>query len=330
MIKNQILVFGLTRLEMQTLYTRFPLLYQFYQVRGEDFDDLQKVEQMVTKSACLFINPKKLTTAQLNDLITFHTMAATRAHTSILVFTATFTREQKGIAEGRKLHRVDLKTRVDRTLRDTVKIVRKGTMPCWSSMAKMKANMFDDGWYLISFETSGPDPLEDDIFSITIAYMANYKIQMTWKLNITPDGYAHDDNETMVDFVIEKKVTKQGAIDFLNDLRYPAPVIFKQEEYDLPFMQVLYRSCGQNFRMPYILLDGLCAIVFGYLLPKRSSDILNAIDYEKDLSLLIENSRIEEMYYLTLATFKNLKTRYDVHAPGHFQSLYFFDSYDDG
>ena len=43
MIKNQILCLGLSRVELQTLYVRFPILYQFYQVQSEDFDDIQKI-----------------------------------------------------------------------------------------------------------------------------------------------------------------------------------------------------------------------------------------------------------------------------------------------
>ena len=44
MIKNQILCLGLSRVELQTLYIRFPILYQ---VQSEDFDDIQKIKMMV-------------------------------------------------------------------------------------------------------------------------------------------------------------------------------------------------------------------------------------------------------------------------------------------
>ena len=69
MIKNQILCLGLSRVELQTLYIRFPILYQFYQVQSEDFDDIQKIKMMVSESVCLFINPKKLNGLQLSDLL---------------------------------------------------------------------------------------------------------------------------------------------------------------------------------------------------------------------------------------------------------------------
>lgn len=38
MIKNQILCLGLSCVELQTLYIRFPILYQFYQVQTHNTD----------------------------------------------------------------------------------------------------------------------------------------------------------------------------------------------------------------------------------------------------------------------------------------------------
>ena len=132
MIKNQILCLGLSRVEMQTLYVRFPILHQFFQLQSEDFDDPHKIKTMVSESLCIFINPKKLNEWQLRDLIMEHEYAAEHTHAAILLFTTAFTREQRYTVDTKSLHRVDLKARFDKTLRDTVELVRK--QPCLAGM----------------------------------------------------------------------------------------------------------------------------------------------------------------------------------------------------
>lgn len=176
-MKNQILCLGLSRVELQTLYTRFPILHQFYQLQAEDFGDRQKIKIMVSESLCLFINPKKLSDCQLSDLIAEHEFATAHTHAAILLFTAPFTREQKYTVEGKEFHMVDLKARFDRTLRDTVEFVRKATMPCWDGLKRMEANMFNDGWYLIDLTSTGLDPTADELIAISVAYALHELVQ---------------------------------------------------------------------------------------------------------------------------------------------------------
>lgn len=114
----------------------------------------------------MFINPKKPSVDQLENILEAHSSAIRQSHAAILLFTDPFTKEQRRSIDTKALRRVDLRAGFDRTLRDTVKMVRKATMPCWDGMDRMKANCFNDGWFLIDMETTGINPLEDDVVSL--------------------------------------------------------------------------------------------------------------------------------------------------------------------
>lgn len=326
MIKNQILCFGLTRVELQTLYTRFPLLYQFYQLQNEDFDDLQKLKEMVSESLCLFINPRKLNAWQLHDLVQEHEVATEHTHAAILLFTDSFTNEQKQSLSNKEFHRVDLKSRFDRTLRDTIEMVRQAAMPCWDGLKRMEANGFNDGWYLLDLTSTGLDPLQNELVSISIAFMGNYELREIETIYIKPSRPLTEEDEAITGVTNEmliNGVSKEEAIEHLESLPHQAPFIIDTEKYDYPFLKALYHFCGKNFDHPYIAIDGLSAIAFGHMLLRRNSDLVNAVSDQVQLYVPKEDRYITELYTLTSAVFKNLQNRYDVRCPGHFHSLYF-------
>ena len=326
MIENQILCLGLSRVELQTLYCRFPLLHQFYQVQPDDFDDPEKLSVMIGTSLCLFLNPKKLTPEQLIILTREHRYAKEEGHAAIMLFTSAFTKEQRQAVNTKELFRVDLKARFDRTLRDTVDVIRKATMPCWNGLKRMESNMFNDGWYLVDFDASGTDPLNDEMISLSIAYMANYEIKETHLFYIKPEDPISDKIERITGItneMLENGITKAEAVEFLNTLGYNAPIVLETEKYYLPFLQALYRSCDQKFDLPYIALDGLFSIAFGYLIPKRGKDVLEKNAFRNYPRSPVTDPYIAELYDLTLMVFENLQSRYDVRSPGQFHSLYF-------
>ena len=327
MIKNQILCLGLSRVELQTLYTRFPLLYEFYQAQSEDFDDSQKIKTMVSESLCLFINPKRLNEWQLQNLLHEHEHAAGHTHAAILLFTAAFTREQKYTVDTATLHRVDLKARFDKTLRNTVEIVRKATMPCWDGLKRMGANGFNDGWYLIDLTSTGLDPTGDEVIAISVAYMANYTIYEKETLYIKPSSPLTEEAKAITGItneMLENGISKEDAIAYLETLPHSAPFILETEKYDYPFLKALYHFCGKKFDRPYVAIDGLASIAFGYKLLRRTSDLVDAVSDRLRSYYVPEEERcIAELYALSLAVFENLRNRYDVQCPGHFHSLYF-------
>lgn len=326
MIKNQILCLGLTRVELQTLYVRFPILYQFYQLDSEDFDDPRKVQAMVSESLCLFINPKKLDGLQLRDLLQEHEYATTHTHAAILLFTAAFTKEQRYEVDTETLHRVDLKARFDKTLRDTVEFIRKAAMPCWDGLKRMEANMFNDGWYLLDLTSTGLDPTSDEVISITIAFMGQYELREKETIYIKPSRPLTEEDEAITGItneMLENGMSKAEVVSYLENLPHPAPFIIETEKYDYPALKALYHYCGKKFDHPYIAIDGLAAIAFGYKLLRRNSDLVNAVSDKIKLYIPEGERYIAELYALTVAVFENLRDRYDVRCPGQFKSLYF-------
>lgn len=233
MIGDDVLCLGLTRTQIQTLKCSFPLSFSFYQMPCNDFDNPQNIEIMTSKVWCSFINPKKLTPFQLEQILEVHAYATHHTHAAVLLFTDSFTADQKKIVNTKHLHRVDLRSGFDRTMRDLIKIVRKGRFPCWDGMARMQCNMLNDGWYLLDMETSGTDPLENDVISLTISYMADYEILSSETVYIKQASPISEEIEELTGItnaMLENGMTKEQAIDYLDNLPHPAPII--TESYD--------------------------------------------------------------------------------------------------
>lgn len=326
MIENNVLCLGLTRMQLHTLRCHFPIGFSFYQVSAEAMDDGENIEMAVSKAWCIFINPKKLKPGQLRLVVAAHEYATQHTHAAILLFTDPFTVEQKESVDTKVLHRVDLRAGLDRTLRDTIEIIRKATMPCWDGMARMRSNVFNDGWYLLDMETSGADPLEDDIISLSISYMADCKIQSTETLYIKQ---THPITERIAAItgitneMLEHGITREQAVEHLNNLPSPSPIILESSKYYLPFLKALYHSCGQKFDLPNVAIDGLAAIAFGYTIFRKPHEILPAIKQRKYKRMQIDRPYLAELYDLTLAVFENLQERYEIRVAGDFHSLYY-------
>lgn len=326
MIENDVLCLGLSRMQFHTLRCHFPIGFSFYQVSADTLDDKENIEMMVSKAWCVFVNPKKLKPGQLHQIVAAHEYATQHTHAAILLFTDPFTVEQKESVDTKMLHRVDLRAGMDRTLRDTIEIIRKATMPCWDGMARMRSNVFNDGWYLLDMETSGTDPLEDDVISLSISYMADYKIQSTETLYIKQVRPITQKMESLTGIsneMLEHGITKEQAVAYLNNLPSPSPIIIESSRYYLPFLKTLYHSCGQKFDLPNVAIDGLAAIAFGFTIFRKPYEILPCIKQRKYDRTPIEHPYLAELYDLTLAVFENLQDRYGVRAAGDFHSLYY-------
>ena len=329
MIKHEIFYYGLSRTELQTLRCRFSIGFQFLEIKPEDLDDEKKIQFMVRKSWCTFINPKRITRRQFEDLLVEHEYAIKNYHATMLIFTQPFTREQRMYNDVRGLHVIDLLSRFDRPIRDVADIVHNATMPCWEGLKRMSGNGFNDGWYLIDLETTGTDPTKDEIISISIAYMAAYEIKGCQTIYIKQKEPISDDVTEITGItneMLQNGITRKEAVDFLNNLHYEAPIIVKSYKYYIPFLQELYHLCGEKLNIPYVGIGGLASIVFSYMCVREPIEMVEHITERKyartPVSRKANHPYLEKLYDLTLAVFENLQDRYDVRAPQHFHSLY--------
>jgi len=326
MIDNTILCYGLTRMQIHTLRCCFSFGYDFCVIPNGELDDQALLQKVVSNTWCLFINPKKLKPDQLSTVIAAHDYATKHTHAAILLFTDPFTAEQKDSVDTTTLHRVNLRRGFDKTLQRAIKTVRTAQNLCWDGMAKMRGNVLNDGWYLLEMESTGVDPLVDDVISISISYMANYKIQDTKTLYIKQSAPITEKIEKLTGItneMLEHGITKEEAVEYLNNLPFPAPIIVESYRYFIPFLQMLFRSCGQHFELPYIQMDVLTAINFGYLLCRSPYEVLPHLESRKYDRAPIEHPYLAKLYDLTLAVFENLQDRYGVRAAGDFHSLYY-------
>lgn len=324
MIDDVVLYLGLTRTQIQILKCGFPFGFTFHPISCDDISVPEDVELMVSSAWCVFLNLKRLTPVQLRQILDAHVYATQHTHAAILLFTESFTADQKKSVNTQDLHRVNLRSGININLRNVIKIVCKGRTPCWDSMARMRSNMFNDGWYLLDMETSGIDPLEDDVISLTVSYMANYKILSSDTIYIrqsNPVPKKIEDLTGITNEMLENGVTKAQAVDFLNHLPHPAPIITEQDDFFVPFLKGLYHACNQKFDLPNISIDCLAAIVFGYTVFRKPFDVLSVIERSCERTFL-EDPYITRLYDLVLAVFENLRDRYDVRSPGDFHKLY--------
>ena len=326
MIGFDVLCLGLTRLQFHTLRCHFPCGFSFYDVSSDSLSSDEDIELFVSKAWCAFINPKKLHPGQLSDIIKAHKYATEHTHAAILLFTEVFTKEQKETVDTKSLFRVDLRAGLDKPLRDTIGIVRKAIMPCWDGMARMRSNMLNDGWYLIDIETTGIDPMVDEVISLTVSFMADYEILSSETLYIKPSCPISERIEELTGITneqLECGITKEEAVKYLMELPSPSPFIFERFSYFVPFLQALFCKCGEKFNAPYITVDGLAAITRGYTLARRIEKMVASIESRKYERTPVDNQHIAKLYDVTLAVFEDLQERYNVRAAGDFHSLYY-------
>ena len=325
MIQNDILCLGLTYLQLHTLRCHFPIGFNFHRISADSLNGTENINLMVSKSWCVFINPKKLQPDQLKHIVVEHDYATRHSHAAILLFTEAFTAEQKKSIDTKVLHRVDLRAGLDPVLRDVIDNVRKATAPCWNGMARMRSNMFNDGWYLLDMETSGADPLEDDIISLSISYMSNYRILSTETIYIKQQHPISDEIESITEITNEmlaSGITKEQAVEYLDNLPKNSPLIFASYRYYLPFIKALYHSCGKKFDKPYVEMDGLAAIAFNYERIRKPYDMLSRITQRKYTRTQVDHIYLAKLYDLTLAVFENMQDRYDVWSAGELNKLF--------
>lgn len=308
---------GLSRLQEQTLRCHFHKKLERQKITPEYLNDEEQVRELLSGENCVFINPQKLTTEQLEALLETHEYTKKYTHAAILAFTNPFTVEQKKAIDTKNCLRVDLIKGRDRKLLNIDKLIRQASLPCSENFEDMKANMFNDGWYLIDFETSGFDPCDDEIISFSIAYMADYEIEYTNTYYVKPTRPISSDIEDATGIsneMLETGISKAELVEIIRNLPSPSPLIVYSEEYFVPFLKALFIGCGEHFDIPYLAMNELSAHVFGYT------------NYRQPFNLLPEDAEnytyVEKLHALTVRVFGDLKERYQIRAMGEISNLY--------
>lgn len=324
---NDVFCVGLTRAELQTLGVLLPVTFP---IITADPDTLEHdaIMQIAGKVRCIILNPKRLSTEQLAFFLYAQDDLRTHYHpVPILLFSDTMTREQNRMVPLPEfpIPVIDLHKRIDRERSIAVKLLREASFPCWQNRKRMRANMLNDAWYLIDIETAGPDVWQDQIIAVRLACMANYEANGE-KIFYIRQNEAHSKDvsglDDITDTVQSCSISLEGMVEELMSLPCEdTPLAFTDEIYTAGFLHAAFLRCGKVFTRPYVAIDKLANIPFGYLMQRHARNIPTLTDPES-ADRVFQDDRLQELYALTKCTFDALRTRYAVHGPSEFDKLY--------
>ena len=324
---NDVFCVGLTRTELQTLSVLLPITFPILSVEPDALDE-DMIEHITDQARCMVLNPKRLSVAQLTAFLYAQDELRVRYRpVTIILFSNTMTREQNReipLPEYPLLV-IDLHKRLDRNRNLAIRLLRESSLPCWQNRKTMRNNMFNDAWYLIDIETTGLDVWKDRIIAIRFSKMANFEVHGESTIYIRqPEPLPENiTNLTgITDDMLEHGVSLEEAIEELDALPCKSiPFVFTDEDYTTGFLNAAFLRCGKALDRPYLAIDKLANIPFGYLMQRRARNIPSLADPESTEDLLFD-TELQELYALTKCTFDALMNRYDVRCPGQFDKLY--------
>ena len=325
---NDIFCVGLTRTELQTLGVLLPITFRIIPVSSEALDHAAVV-RVIDQARCIILNPKRLSVDLLDDFLRGQDYQRwNNAPVPIILFSDTMTKEQRHevFMPEYPILSVDLHERFDRNRNLAVKLLRESTLPCWQNRKVMRSNMFNDAWYLIDIETTGLDRWKDRIIAIRIARMANY--ETNWE---RPTIYIRQDEPLpaqiteitgITDKMLAGGVSMEEVLEELDALPCAdTPFLFTNEDFATGFLNAEYLRCGKTFDRPYVAIDKLANIPFGYLMQRKAWNIPALVGF-KTLRKQPLDEELQKLFALTACTFEALQTRCDVRCPEEFAKLY--------
>lgn len=327
---NNIFCIGLTKTELQTLRVLLPTTFPILPTEPDALDEAM-IEHIAEQARCVVLNPKRLSAVQLDEfLYAQRRLLENKRSVPILLFSASMTRQQHHEIRMPEypILVIDLHKRIDRNRKLAVKLLRESSLPCWQGRYTMRGNMLNDGWWLVDIETTGVDIWKDRIIAIRYTQMADYKVRGETTLYIRqpeplPEGISELTGIT--DDMLARGISLEEAVSELEALPCgDTPFVFTGEDFTAGFLNAAFLRCGKTFDRPYLAIDKLANIPFGYLMQRRARNIPSLIAPE-----LTENAcfdtELQSLYALTKCTFEALLARYDVHCPGQFDRLYAAD-----
>lgn len=131
-----------------------------------------------------------------------------------------------------------------------------------------------------------------------------------------------------------KRLSVDLLDDFLRGQDYqrwnnaPVPIILfsdtmtKEQRHEVfGFLNAEYLRCGKTFDRPYVAIDKLAGIPFGYLMQRKAWNIPALVGF-KTLRKQPLDEELQKLFALTACTFEALQTRCDVRCPEEFAKLY--------
>ena len=322
---------GLTRLEIHTLKILLPISFQIIicdpqKMSGED------VENVMRDACCIVANPKKMVPGQLQAFLEEQEDLQKIGHVPLLLLTENPTREQRQdeIWNSDMIQSVDLRSRLNRPIKDAVKLLRKQSFPTWLGMKDMRCNGLNDSWCLLDIETSDLNPLVSDIIAIRIARIANYEITYQHTYYIKQRSPIDDTIAELTGISnnkLEHGVSLEEALEEIENT-VKDPFVIVDEDFVIPFLRAAYHKCAMRYRHPYLCLDGLISIIYGYKMIQTHREAYEYLS-EKSVSTEEQEQWFYKLQLLTNAVFSELRKRYDVSCAGDLKKIYAYEISDE-
>jgi len=123
------------------------------------------------------------------------------------------------------------------------------------------------GWWLLDAETSGFDPLTNDIISLRFAYMENYSVQQELNFLVQPKKLIVPWVTKLTGITPEQMkdaVPMASAVRRLRLFLADAPLLIYNADFLLPFLKIAFHQYDRDeFDFPWLSLGELSMAVLG-------------------------------------------------------------------
>ena len=313
MIESDVYFYGLTRTQERNVIHHISKRFNHQRISEEGPLTDEAIQKLVTKSWISFIDPRKLSCEELTRITKAQRYAICHSHMSKVVFTERLTREQNryDVVGGLRYDHFRHSLRYYRSCSDIFEARELYS----NNVEAMKGMMFGDDWYLLTIYSTG-----ESILSLSVAHMVGYRTEKVETLYIKQDRPFYQS-------IINKRcegggITREEAVEYLMSL--PAPIIVNDDRHDIPFLQRLFRLCGQQFDLPVLGMRALLALVLSHRGMTLHSSRTRMLSHRYSFSNIILPRRYErteidlwtiaDLYETTLSVFENLEQRYNVYG----------------
>lgn len=164
-------------------------------------------------------------------------------------------------------------------------------------------------WWLLDIETSGIDPVQDDIIALRLACLEDRVVREEREVLVRPRRPLRPWAEQLTGIAnqdLEQAISLQEAADALEAL--DAPLVLLDRDFGLPFLQNAFSLCGREFCLPCLLLDRLAALLLGCSPKQRTERFLAQLPPPAGWESGAPRDRyLCALYQLTLAAFARLE-----------------------
>ena len=175
---------------------------------------------------------------------------------------------------------------------------------------KMKNHPLRGGWWLLDLETSGFDPLTDDIIAVRLAYMENYELHQELSFHVLPKYPLRPEIARLTGLNPEdmsQAIPVARAVKRIGMFVADAPLLIYHTEFALPFLRTAFHHYAEEeFLFPCLSLCKVASPVLN--VSKRQRLDALAAQLPEPENRQPEDAELAKLYRVALATFKRLES----------------------